>query len=73
MNSSSSSNRPHLVFARASASVRRYLVSLQRPDGQADTWHRTGGSPCDHALEAQEVGGLGSVVRVVPIGLTEAE
>ena len=63
---------PYLAFARTAACLPRFLVSVQRPDGHADTWHRIGGSSTDHALEAQELGGIGSVVRVVPVGLTEA-
>ena len=61
-----------LAFMRQAAGPRRFLVSVQHPDGQVDTWQRTGGSACDHAQEAHEFGGLGSVVRIVPLNLAEA-
>ncbi len=51
----------------ACAAPQRYLVTLTRPDGTTATWHRTGGIAATHAQEAHDQGGLGSVVRVVPL------
>ena len=45
----------------------RFQVSVVCPDGTTANWQRTGGSACDHTQEAHEFGGLGSVVRVVPL------
>lgn len=47
----------------------RFQVSVVCPDGTTANWQRTGGSTCVHAQEAQEFGGLGSVVRVVPLDM----
>jgi hypothetical protein len=51
----------------ACAAPQRFQVTLQRPDGSTDTGHRTGGIAAAHAQEAHDQGGLGSVVRVVPL------
>ena len=51
----------------ACAEARRFQVSVTHPDGRAENWQRIGGNICDHALEAAELGGVGSVVRVIPL------
>lgn len=54
--------------------LRRYLIEIARPDGTHERSVALGGSGMEHAAEAMERGGLGSVVRIqpVPLHLTEA-
>lgn len=47
---------------------RRFLVSTQRPDGVCANRTATGGITGQHAQDAMEAAGLGSVVRVLPWG-----
>ena len=65
--------RARLVWPAGLQHLQRHFhITAVRPDGETSTWHRTGGSAIDHALDAQEWAGLGGVVRVIPLELEPA-
>ena len=49
-----------------------YRVSVTRPDGTCREYLRTGGSSCQHIVDAIDEAGIGGAVRVLPVLETEA-